>query len=148
MQVVKRTVFFVVFIGVCKVKLRRFERNSKYWRSFRVCWGGQGFANVLIFFLKVCVVVERNLPQARFFPLPFFPHLPMSCSPSHFVVQLLNLALEKQAIGRVHRLGQTRPVVVTKLVLKDSLETRILAMQRKQGNRGSGSSSVEGRSVG
>ncbi len=26
---------------------------------------------------------------------------------------MLNLALEKQAIGRVHRLGQTRPVTVS-----------------------------------
>lgn len=29
------------------------------------------------------------------------------------VVQLLNLALEKQAVGRVYRLGQARPVVVS-----------------------------------
>lgn len=27
--------------------------------------------------------------------------------------QMLNLAVEKQAIGRVHRLGQTRPVTVS-----------------------------------
>eukprot|EP00752_Nemacystus_decipiens_P018369 g16478.t1 len=56
---------------------------------------------------------------------------------------LLNLALEKQAIGRVHRLGQTRPVTVTKLVLADSVETRILAMQERQANDGgsAGSSS-------
>ena len=61
--------------------------------------------------------------------------------------QLLNLALEKQAVGRVHRLGQARPVKVTKLVLKDSIETRILALQEQQatqckgpsGNGGSGS---------
>ena len=31
------------------------------------------------------------------------------------VAQLLNLALEKQAIGRVHRLGQARPVTVCSL---------------------------------
>ncbi|CAM9513328.1 unnamed protein product [Ectocarpus sp. 8 AP-2014] len=43
---------------------------------------------------------------------------------------MLNLALEKQAIGRVHRLEQARPVTVTKLVLADSVETRILAMQK------------------
>ncbi|CAM9131534.1 unnamed protein product [Ectocarpus sp. 8 AP-2014] len=51
---------------------------------------------------------------------------------------MLNLALEKRAIGRVHRPGQTRPVTVTKLVLADSVETRILAMQKKQA-RGGGS---------
>ncbi|CAN0030272.1 unnamed protein product, partial [Ectocarpus fasciculatus] len=54
---------------------------------------------------------------------------------------MLNLALEKQAIGRVHRLGQTRPVTVTKLVLADSVETRILAMQKKQASGGGTSGS-------
>ncbi|CAM9377960.1 unnamed protein product [Laminaria digitata] len=54
---------------------------------------------------------------------------------------LLNLALEKQAVGRVYRLGQSRPVTVTKLVLKDSIETRILALQRRQANAGSAPSS-------
>ena len=36
-----------------------------------------------------------------------------------------NPALEEQAIGRVHRLGQTRPTTVTRLVIRDSLEQRI-----------------------
>lgn len=63
-------------------------------------------------------------------------------------LQLLNIALEKQAIGRVHRLGQTRPVRVTKLVLKNSLETRILDVQEKQHTQEGGSSSSTGRSVG
>lgn len=30
-----------------------------------------------------------------------------------FTPQLLNLALEKQAVGRVYRLGQSRPVTVS-----------------------------------
>ena len=30
-----------------------------------------------------------------------------------FPAQLLNLALEKQAVGRVYRLGQSRPVTVS-----------------------------------
>ncbi|CAM9886740.1 unnamed protein product [Ectocarpus sp. 12 AP-2014] len=55
---------------------------------------------------------------------------------------LLNLALEKQAIGRVYRLGQARHVTVTKLVLKDSIETRILALQKKQAAEGSASAAV------
>ena len=46
--------------------------------------------------------------------------------------QLMNLALEKQAVGRVYRLGQSRPVTVTKLVLRDSIESRILDMQKNQ----------------
>ncbi|CAM9694406.1 unnamed protein product [Ascophyllum nodosum] len=45
---------------------------------------------------------------------------------------LMNLALEKQAVGRVYRLGQSRPVTVTKLVLRDSIESRILDMQKNQ----------------
>lgn len=36
-----------------------------------------------------------------------------------------NPALEKQAIGRVHRLGQKRQVEVIRLLVKDSIETRI-----------------------
>jgi hypothetical protein len=36
-----------------------------------------------------------------------------------------NPALEYQAIGRVHRLGQKREVEVVRLLVKDSVETRI-----------------------
>lgn len=36
-----------------------------------------------------------------------------------------NPALEKQAIGRVHRLGQKRQVEIIRLFVKDSIETRI-----------------------
>ena len=39
---------------------------------------------------------------------------------------LLNPGLEKQAIGRVHRMGQRRSVTVTKFAMKDSIESRIL----------------------
>jgi SNF2 family DNA or RNA helicase len=34
-------------------------------------------------------------------------------------------ALEAQAIVRVHRLGQTRPVQITRLLMKNSVETRM-----------------------
>lgn len=36
-----------------------------------------------------------------------------------------NPAMEEQAIGRVHRMGQTRPTVVRRLIVRDSLEERI-----------------------
>lgn len=39
-----------------------------------------------------------------------------------------NPALEQQAIGRVHRLGQTRRVDIVRLVMERSVETRINAM--------------------
>ncbi|KAG5178369.1 SNF2 family N-terminal domain-containing protein [Tribonema minus] len=47
----------------------------------------------------------------------------------------LNLALEAQAIGRVHRLGQTRAVHVVKLYMEASVESRIIAMQTAKSDR-------------
>lgn len=41
-------------------------------------------------------------------------------------------AVENQAFDRVHRLGQTRPVVVHRLVIKDTVEDRVLALQEKK----------------
>jgi SNF2 family DNA or RNA helicase len=38
-------------------------------------------------------------------------------------------ALEDQAMGRAHRIGQTRPVTVYRLVVEDIIEERILALQ-------------------
>lgn len=43
-----------------------------------------------------------------------------------------NPALEKQAIGRVHRLGQKRKVEVLRLLVKDSIETRIHKFLKKK----------------
>lgn len=40
-----------------------------------------------------------------------------------------NPAVEDQAADRAHRIGQTRPVLVHRLVTKDTVETRILALQ-------------------
>jgi hypothetical protein len=44
----------------------------------------------------------------------------------------LNPAIEAQAIGRVHRLGQQRPVKITRLIMEDSIETRIREMLAKK----------------
>ncbi|KAF8067663.1 SNF2 family N-terminal domain-containing protein [Lyophyllum atratum] len=59
-------------------------------------------------------------------------------------------AIEAQSFDRVHRLGQTRPVVVQRLVISDTVEDRVLAMQeRKQlladGSLGEGSGKKIGR---
>mmetsp|Transcript_55307 Transcript_55307/g.66610 ORF Transcript_55307/g.66610 Transcript_55307/m.66610 type:complete len:162 (+) Transcript_55307:69-554(+) len=44
----------------------------------------------------------------------------------------LNPALEAQAIGRVHRLGQNRPVEVIRLIIEDSIDTRLMKyLERK-----------------
>lgn len=39
---------------------------------------------------------------------------------------------EDQAVDRAHRIGQTRPVTVTRFTVKDSVEDRILALQAKK----------------
>lgn len=43
-----------------------------------------------------------------------------------------NLAAEDQAMDRAHRLGQTRPVTVYKLIAKNSIEEKILELQEKK----------------
>lgn len=43
-----------------------------------------------------------------------------------------NPAIEAQAIGRVHRLGQTRPVEVIRLVMENSIETRMQELLKKK----------------
>ena len=53
-----------------------------------------------------------------------------------------NPALEQQAIGRVHRLGQKRQVEIVRLVVKDSIETRLRAFLKKK--YGDSSSTAKG----
>ncbi len=43
-----------------------------------------------------------------------------------------NPAVEAQAIDRTHRIGQTRPVMAYRLVAADTVEQKILAMQREK----------------
>ncbi|KAJ5227097.1 DNA repair protein rad5 [Penicillium citrinum] len=45
-----------------------------------------------------------------------------------------SFAIEAQAIDRVHRMGQTRDVSVTRFVVKDSIEGRILSVQERKMN--------------
>ncbi|KAL8290154.1 hypothetical protein RQP46_003093 [Phenoliferia psychrophenolica] len=45
-----------------------------------------------------------------------------------------NPAVELQAMDRIHRLGQHRPVVVTRLIIENSIESRILELQKKKEN--------------
>ncbi|KAJ9094678.1 hypothetical protein QFC21_005835 [Naganishia friedmannii] len=42
-----------------------------------------------------------------------------------------NSATEQQAIDRIHRIGQTKPVEVHRIVIPNSIEQRILALQEK-----------------
>ncbi|OVA07399.1 SNF2-related [Macleaya cordata] len=43
-----------------------------------------------------------------------------------------NPTTEDQAVDRAHRIGQTRPVTVTRLTVKDTVEDRILALQEEK----------------
>ncbi|RPA94496.1 hypothetical protein L873DRAFT_1701063 [Choiromyces venosus 120613-1] len=43
-----------------------------------------------------------------------------------------NPAAEAQAIDRVHRLGQTRPVTTTRYIMRDSFEMKIVELQKKK----------------
>ncbi len=43
-----------------------------------------------------------------------------------------NPAVEEQAFARAHRIGQDKPVMVYRLVAKDTVEERILALQEKK----------------
>lgn len=45
-----------------------------------------------------------------------------------------SFAIEAQAIDRVHRMGQTRDVSVTRFVIKDSIEGRMLRVQERKMN--------------
>ena len=43
-----------------------------------------------------------------------------------------NPAVEDQAADRAHRIGQSRPVTIYRLVARDTIEDRILALHRKK----------------
>lgn len=49
-----------------------------------------------------------------------------------------NASVESQAMDRVHRIGQTKPVRVVRMVSADSIEDRILEMQEAKEALGSG----------
>mmetsp|Transcript_48711 Transcript_48711/g.54492 ORF Transcript_48711/g.54492 Transcript_48711/m.54492 type:complete len:756 (-) Transcript_48711:139-2406(-) len=49
-----------------------------------------------------------------------------------------NASTENQAIDRVHRMGQTRPVRVYRLVMKDTIEERLLNVQKAKSALGKG----------
>lgn len=45
-----------------------------------------------------------------------------------------NPAVEDQAMGRAHRIGQKNKVIVLRLVCKDTVEEKILQLQEKKRN--------------
>ncbi|XP_035830345.1 helicase-like transcription factor CHR28 isoform X3 [Helianthus annuus] len=55
-------------------------------------------------------------------------------SASHVILYdlCLNLTTEDKAIDQAHRIGQTRPVTVSRLIVKNTVEDIILALQDKK----------------
>lgn len=43
-----------------------------------------------------------------------------------------NPAVEDQAFDRIHRLGQHRPIKITRMIIENSIESRILQLQMKK----------------
>ena len=43
-----------------------------------------------------------------------------------------NASIEEQAIDRIHRLGQTRTVTIHRLLVENTIEDRILAIQKRK----------------
>ena len=43
-----------------------------------------------------------------------------------------NPAVEAQAVDRTHRIGQTRPVFAYRLVARDTVEEKVLALQQQK----------------
>lgn len=43
-----------------------------------------------------------------------------------------NPSIELQAMDRIHRLGQKRPIKITRLIIENSIESRIVQLQDKK----------------
>lgn len=60
--------------------------------------------------------------------------LNLVCAQNIFLLEpLVNHSLELQAIGRVHRIGQTRPTTVFSYAVSETVEHRIVEMARRRG---------------
>ena len=64
-------------------------------------------------------------------PSPPFLGFCTSCT-WELMREFRNPAVEYQAMDRIHRLGQHRPVQAIKLVIEDSIESRIVQLQEKK----------------
>ncbi|KAJ7630768.1 SNF2 family N-terminal domain-containing protein [Roridomyces roridus] len=78
--------------------------------------------------------VGLNLTAAqRVYLMDPYWQVPRLDRPSILADQLSrNPAVENQAVDRIHRLGQTRPVTTVKLIIENTIEARLLEVQRKK----------------
>lgn len=61
------------------------------------------------------------------------PIHPVPHSPSNITdISLSHSYIEEQAIDRAHRIGQTRPVTVHRMLIQNTVEDRIIALQEKK----------------
>jgi SNF2 family DNA or RNA helicase len=57
----------------------------------------------------------------------------LTCASRVFILDpWWNPTIESQAIDRVHRIGQTRNVIVTRFVIKDTIEEAMLRLQESK----------------
>ena len=77
--------------------------------------------------------VFKTSPDVNVLLLPLFlgaEGLDLICANRILLLEpVLNAAQEIQAINRCHRLGQTRDTILTRYVIVDTIEERILAIQ-------------------
>ena len=58
--------------------------------------------------------------------------IPASAAEIGYVILLQNPAAEAQAIDRTHRIGQTRPVMVYRMIARDTIEEKVVALARRK----------------
>ncbi|KAI8057558.1 SNF2 family N-terminal domain-containing protein [Gilbertella persicaria] len=85
---------------------------------------------------------ERNLDSLRYDPTCTVMLISLKCgslglnlTAANRVILMdiwWNPALEEQAIDRVHRIGQRLPVYVTRLIVDDTVELKIMALQNEK----------------
>jgi hypothetical protein len=65
-----------------------------------------------------------------------YSHTPPPAQHVIFIEPLLNTAVEAQAIGRVHRISQTRPTTVHRFAVAGSIEEGLLWLRYRNGANG------------
>ena len=87
---------------------------------------------------KKCEIIQRfqNDDSVGVFLIPMktgASGLTLTAAKYAFIMEPnLNPGLEHQAISRMHRIGQAHPVTVYRFVVENTVEERVLALQRSK----------------